>query len=88
MDMLRDDLYFDGPGRYLILIKEKLSQDIYEMFSVKDAQDDLANLDEHGNRLIIDIKDQSELMGLLNMLYNNHYTIIKVEYIIKVPGSS
>ena len=86
MDKQRDDLYFDGPGRYLILIKEKLSQDIYEMFPVKDAQDDHIHLDEHGNHLIIDIKDQSELMGLLNMLYNNHYTIIKVEYLSKVPG--
>ncbi|MGD9329422.1 MAG: hypothetical protein PVH48_10680 [Cyclobacteriaceae bacterium] len=86
MDMQRDDLYFDGPGRYLILIKEKLSQDIYKMFPVKDAQDDLVNQDEHGNHLIIDIKDQSELMGLLNTLYDHHCTIIKVEYLSKVPG--
>jgi hypothetical protein len=84
--MQKDDLHFDGRGWYLILIKEKVSQDIYEMFSVKDAQDDLVGLDEHGNHLIIDIKDQSELMGLLNALYNNHYTIIKVEYLSKVPG--
>jgi hypothetical protein len=86
--MNRDDLHFDGPGRYLIVIKEKVSQDIFEMFPIKEAQDALVNLDEHGNQLIIDIKDQSELMGLLNVLYNNHYTIIKVEYIIKVPGST
>lgn len=86
--MNRDDLHFDGPGRYLIVIKEKISQDIFEMFPIKEAQDALVNLDEHGNQLIIDIKDQSELMGLLNVLYNNHYTIIKVEYIIKVPGST
>jgi hypothetical protein len=58
--------------------------DIY----IKEVQDDLVNMDEHGNHLIIDIKDQSELMGLLNALYNNRYTIIKVEYIIKVPGST
>jgi len=86
--MNRDDLHFDGPGRYLIVIKEKVSQDIFEVFPIKEARDNPVNLDEHGNQLIIDIKDQSELMGLLNVLYNNHYTIIKVEYIIKVPGST
>jgi hypothetical protein len=86
--MNRDDLHFDGPGRYLIVIKEKVSQDIFKMFPIKDARDALVNQDKHGNQLIIDIKDQSELMGLLNALYNNHYTIIKVEYIIKVPRSS
>jgi hypothetical protein len=33
--MNRDDLHFDGPGRYLIVIKEKVSQDIFEMFLLR-----------------------------------------------------
>lgn len=86
--MQKHDLHFDGPGRYLIEIKGKVSRDILEMFPIKEAQDDLVNPDQLGNHLIIDIKDQSELMGLLNVLYNNRYTIIKVEYINKVSGSA
>jgi hypothetical protein len=33
--MQKHDLHFDGPGRYLIVIKEKVSQDIFEMFHIK-----------------------------------------------------
>jgi hypothetical protein len=58
------------------------------MFPIKEAEDDHINLDKHGNHLITDIKDQSELIGLLNVLYNNRYTIIKVEYMMEVPGST
>jgi hypothetical protein len=83
----KHDLYFDAPGRYLIVLKEKVSQDIFEMFPGMEAWDDLVHPDGHGNHLIADIKDQSELMGLLNVLYNNRYTIMKVEYIIKSPSS-
>jgi hypothetical protein len=39
--MQKHDLHFDGPGRYLIVIKEKVSQDIFEMFHIKEVQDDL-----------------------------------------------
>jgi hypothetical protein len=51
------------------------------MFPIKEAQDDLVNLDEHGNQYIIDIKDQSELISMLNLFYDHHYTLIKVENI-------
>jgi hypothetical protein len=81
MEIQRDDLYFDGPGRYLIHIKENMGQDIFEMFAIKYAQDDPTNLNKKRNQLMIDIKDQSELLGFLNELYNHHYTLIKVEYI-------
>jgi hypothetical protein len=82
--MNQDNLRFDGPGRYLILLKEHVSQEILSLFPIRGAQDDPVGRYKNRNQLIIDIKDQSELMGLLNALYNNHCTIIKVEHLTTV----
>ena len=84
--MQKDDLHFDGPGKYLILIKENVSQEVLAMFPCKVTQDNIFNQENHGFQLIGDFKDQSELMSVLYTLYNNRCTILKVKYLSKVPG--
>jgi hypothetical protein len=86
--MQQHSLYFDGPGRYLILIKGHLSQEMLAIFPAKVVHDGIIMLDNMGYRLIIDFRDQSELMSALNILYNHHCTILKVEYLSKDPGLS
>jgi hypothetical protein len=86
--MLGDDLHFDRPGRYLILIKENVSHEVLAMVPCKVTQDNIFNPENHGSQLIGDFKDQSELISVLYTLYNNRCTILKVKYLSTVPGMS
>jgi hypothetical protein len=74
------DLIFDGPGKYLIQVKEKVNPEIMEMFRLRPAEGAVQSDCDHCTQHFLDIKDQSELLGFLNTLYDFHHTIYKVEY--------
>lgn len=70
---------FDGPGRYVITTKEEVSPEIFELFTLKKSVNKHSDGDDAITKLVVDIKDQSELLSFLNTLYDNHHTIIKIE---------
>jgi hypothetical protein len=80
--MLKNDIRFDGPGRYIVTTREEVSADIFELYTLKKAISEQTGGDNASSQLVIDIKDQSELLSFLNILYDNHHTIIKVELIL------
>jgi hypothetical protein len=84
--MLLKDIRFDGPGRYLINVREEASTEIIEMFNVVKNKTEVAEDGSLRAQLIIDIKDQSELLSFLNILHDNHHTIMKVELILSSSG--
>ena len=73
------NIRFDGPGRYVVITKEDISPEILELFSGKIKISELPDEVHAGSEIVVEIKDQSELLSLLNMLYDNHYTILKIE---------
>jgi hypothetical protein len=77
------DLNFDGPGKYLIQVKGKVNPEIMEMFRLHPAERAVQTGCENCTQLFLDIKDQSELLGFLNTLYDFHHTICKVEFIAR-----
>ena len=74
------DLIFDGPGKYLVQVKEKVNPEIMEMFRLRPTEGAVQSDCDNCTQLFLDIKDQSELLGFLNTLYDFHHTIYKVEY--------
>jgi hypothetical protein len=76
--MSGNDIRFDGPGRYVVTTKEEVTPAIFELFIAKKHKSKLTEGNK-GVQLIVEIKDQSELLSLLNVLYDNHQTIMKVE---------
>ena len=77
--MLLKDIRFDGPGRYLVNVREEASTEIIEMFNVVKNKTELTEGGTLRTQLVVDIKDQSELLSFLNILHDNHHTIMKVE---------
>ena len=73
------DIRFDGPGRYVVTTKEEVSSDIFELYTSKKAKSEHTDGDNAASQLVVDIKDQSELLSFLNILYDNHHTILKIE---------
>jgi hypothetical protein len=73
------DIRFDGPGRYVITTKGEVNPDISELYNAKKNKCRLTGAGHAGSELIVEIKDQSELLSFLNTLYDNHQTIMKVE---------
>jgi hypothetical protein len=72
-------IHFDGPGDYIIQTKEKFNPDSFCMFSFYERTINKSPFTST-YELVLSIRDQSELMGFLNMLYDHHYTLIKVVY--------
>ena len=73
------DIRFDGPGRYVITTKEEVNPGIFELYNTKNNKGKLTGAGHAGSEHIFEIKDQSELLSILNILYDNHHTIVKVE---------
>jgi len=73
------DIRFDGPGRYVVTTKEEVSSDIFELYASKKVVSEQTHGDEAGYQLVVNIKDQTELLSFLNILYDNHHTILKIE---------
>ena len=74
------DLYFDGPGTYLVTTKNRIKSEFMEIFPVEICAARPGNNAEE-NSYTLTVRDQSELMGFLNSLYNEHHTIVKVEHL-------
>jgi hypothetical protein len=79
--MLKRELRFDGPGKYAVTTKDEANPEIFEMFRAEKGKIELGDSSKTGSQFIVEIKDQSELLSLLNILYDNHNTIIKVEFL-------
>ena len=76
-----DDIEFGGPATYSILVQGALSQD----WSAQLADMTITVTDRGGRSphtiLTGRIRDQAQLSGVLDALYNLHMSIIKVEKI-------
>lgn len=86
--MLGDAIRFDGPGRYVVKTKESINPEIFELFNAKINTSKLAGIGNIDSLLIVEIKDQSELLSFLNTLYDNHHTIMKVELITSIKNEN
>ena len=71
---------FDAPAFYRIIVNGVLSDTSYPFFegmNIKVLKDE----DKFESTIITGyVKDQAALAGLLNMLYDLHYPILKIEY--------
>jgi hypothetical protein len=86
--MLGNDIRFDGPGRYIVTTREEVSADIFELYTSKKAISEQTDGDNASSQLVVDIKDQSELLSFLNTLYDNHYTIMKIELLANMKNEN
>lgn len=70
---------YDGPGMYAITTKEEVNHDIFELFNVKKIQGEPTDGSNADSQLIFEIKDQSELLSFLTVLFDHHHTILRLE---------
>jgi hypothetical protein len=76
------ELYFDGPGIYIVKTLNDIDAELMEMFAVSGADAQISEKSrDYTYRL--SVKDQSELIGFLTTLYNQHHTILKVEHLVE-----
>lgn len=77
----QDGFYFEKPGIYHIRVigsmGENLSKRLGGMSITTDDDHDF----EKVTSLVGKMRDQAELSGVLNMLYEQHYTLLYVEFI-------
>ena len=78
----RQEIYisFDQPAIYRIVVKGRIDQLWFE-----DLGDMDIHIESHENEPAItlltgQVRDQSELMGILNSLYELHMTVLSVEH--------
>ncbi len=77
--MQNDTITFDGPGSYNIVVKEKLHADVLELMVDDFPENQFTK--EKKSQIILRVKDQAQLSGFLNILYDYHYTLLKIERI-------
>jgi hypothetical protein len=76
----KKDISFDGPATYCITVKGRFDQlwceDLGGMdIRIKGQEDEPAITILTGQ-----VRDQAELMGIMNSLYELHMTVLSVEY--------
>ena len=74
------DISFDGPATYRIIVKGRIDQlwsdDMGGMdIRIEGHQDETAITILSGQ-----VRDQAELMGIMNSLYELHMTVLSVEH--------
>lgn len=74
------DISFDGPATYRIIVKGRIDQLWCEDLGGMDI-----HIESHKNEPAITIltgqvRDQAELMGTMNSLYELHMTVLSVEH--------
>jgi hypothetical protein len=74
------DISFDRPATYRIIVKGRIDQlwfeDLGEMdIRIQDQADEPAKTILSGR-----VRDQAELMGIMNSLYELHMTVLSVEH--------
>ena len=74
---------FDKPGKYRIRVQGVLAESWSERLGGMRITTE--ELKDHGSStaLVGQIRDQAELSGVLNTLYDLHMTLLSVEYINK-----
>jgi len=71
---------FSGPADYKIIVQGRLTSEFLNFFNVLNIFPEENS--ENGNfitKLTVSVKDQAELAGLLNSLYEWRYLILLVE---------
>ena len=74
------DISFDGPATYRIIVKGWIDRLWWEDLGGMDI-----HIESHENETAINIltgqvRDQAELMGIMNSLYELHMTVLSVEH--------
>jgi len=71
---------FDRPGNYRIRVEGFLDKSRSE--SLGDMRISTASRGDQGSVTVLDgcVRDQAELVGLVNTLYGLHLTLLSVEY--------
>jgi hypothetical protein len=74
------DISFDGPATYRIIVKGRIDQRWCEDLGGMDI-----HIESHENEPAITIlagqvRDQAELMGIMNSLYELHMPVLSVEH--------
>ena len=78
------DLKFDEPAVYLITVKGSLNDEVYTLLDNAKVNVDVKGTSVE-SRILIEVKDQAHLSGILTNLYLNRYVILKLESIISDP---
>ena len=79
---LKHPLQFQGSAFYRISIQGKISQSFLDQLSPIKIKEK-AELDNIVTILSFQIKDQAELSGILNSIYEHHKSIIAIEAVNK-----
>lgn len=74
-----DQRRFDAPGNYTISVQGFVSQVLYDM--IPDVSITIQNNEElYVSVIHVKVKDQSHLIGVLNILYDAHCVILSIKY--------
>lgn len=76
---LNKEIKFLQPGNYCIRVLGSVPEDLWDYF---EGKTDLVSIDESGNTITtlrFHVRDQSELTGLINMLYNWRLVLLSVK---------
>lgn len=69
---------FDAPAHYHIAVLGKLDKDFLDLAVTSGPKEET-----HQERIIttirVCVRDQAQLSGILNILYDSHHTILRVE---------
>lgn len=69
---------FDSPVYYHITLQGKLNTDLPELINAEEYQQ-LYNREKRITSLKVYVKDQAQLSGILNAIYDMQCTILRVE---------
>jgi len=78
-DILLNTSHFINPGIYHIQVQGKVSQELWDYF---EGETGLISCDADGQvttDLKVRVRDQAELIGLINMLYNWRLDLLSVK---------
>ena len=78
-DNIIDEITFSNPGIYRIRVLGKVCHEIWEYF---EGETELVTVDKKGQiitSLKIHVRDQAELSGLINTLYNWQLVLLSVK---------
>lgn len=74
------DISFDGPATYRIIVKGRIDQLYFEDLGGMDIHIEGQESEPAVAILSGQVRDQAELMGIMNSLYELHMTVLSVEH--------
>lgn len=69
---------FDSAAHYHITVQGKLDTDLLDLVRAEEHQQEI-HTDKMITTIKVYVKDQAQLSGILNILYDRHHTILIVE---------